>query len=114
MIDEAGTITNWSVASQVKGTEPITSIDFFPGVVEVEGVKYIYLATGCESGAVSLYRATFETPTQFLLVQHVDNALVPDSVVKQLSWNPKSVVDKAELAVASEDSSLRVLDINLL
>ena len=96
-------------------TSAVTAIAFLQATIE----GTIIVATGEETGKVSVYAiASEDLSTSRSLV--LDNTICPSKSITQLSWRPSNKAlrngsapelepsNKHELAVASEDSSLRI------
>ncbi|KAB8291590.1 hypothetical protein EYC80_006390 [Monilinia laxa] len=88
---------------------PVTAIDFFDAMVGND----VHLAVGTEVGRFRVYRVTVGeeiTVTEVLL--EINNNYYPSKAITQLAWKPssKDTAETAgmELAIASEDSSLRI------
>ncbi|EHK50714.1 uncharacterized protein TrAtP1_011258 [Trichoderma atroviride] len=91
--------------SSLASDGPVTSVDFLTQPV---GNKYV-LAVGTESGRVSLCTVA-EDGSSILELPTSPELILPKTVL-QLAWRPVSKDENAakyELAVAGEDSSLRV------
>ncbi|KAL7903479.1 WD40 repeat-like protein [Trichoderma sp. TUCIM 5745] len=102
---EDNTKPQFTQVSSLASDGPVTSVDFLTQPV---GNKYI-LAVGTESGRVSL--CTVAEDGSSVLELPTSPELVLPKTVLQLAWRPVSKDENAakyELAVAGEDSSLRV------
>ncbi|RHZ67464.1 hypothetical protein CDV55_106704 [Aspergillus turcosus] len=91
----------------------VTAVSILPSVLDAS----FFLATGEESGKLSIYQVTVDG-LEARHVATVDRLVSPSRAITQLSWRPlhrKDVRDtecRFELAVASEDSSVRVYAIS--
>ncbi|RHZ47668.1 Elongator subunit ELP2 [Aspergillus thermomutatus] len=91
----------------------VTAVSIFPSVLEAS----FFLATGEENGKLSIYQVTVDS-LEARHVATVDRLVSPSRAITQLTWRPlhrKDVGDtegRFELAVASEDSSVRVYAIS--
>ncbi|KAG9250863.1 elongator protein 2 [Emericellopsis atlantica] len=103
--DEAGKLSFAQLASIPTG-EPVTAVDFLPRVV---GGKCV-LAVGTESGQLSLHNID-EASGEVVNLPRLEELQIPKTVL-QLSWRPGTDADKAELAIAGDDSSLRLFSLS--
>ncbi|KAF7125501.1 hypothetical protein CNMCM5793_001740 [Aspergillus hiratsukae] len=91
----------------------VTAVSILPNVLDAS----FFLATGEESGKLSISQVTVDG-LEARHVATVDRLVSPSRAITQLSWrpfHPKEVIDtecRFELAVASEDSSVRVYAIS--
>lgn len=92
----------------------ISAISFYPQTLPNTYV----LAVGEDSGEVSIYHIAMDSLEPKHLIS-VDRRLAPSKTVTQLAWRPSTKADeeekgqpKFELAVASEDTSMRVYAIS--
>jgi elongator complex protein 2 len=91
----------------------VTAVSILPSVLDAS----FFLATGEESGKLSIYQVTVGG-LGARQVATVDRLVSPSRAVTQLSWRPSHQKDvretecRYELAVASEDSSVRVYAIS--
>ncbi|KAI1812887.1 elongator complex protein [Poronia punctata] len=91
-----------SCINTIAQTHPVTAIDFLP---RMNGAGNFVLAVGTEVGKISIYfidGATLAVSSDFSLRPQ----LCLTKPVLQLSWRP--LANSSELAVAGDDSSLRV------
>jgi elongator complex protein 2 len=99
---------------------PVTAVDFLPQVVDGE----LYLAVGEDSGLISLHALDLQTLSETKENYSLPKRDCPSKAITQLSWRPterlrqrdtgEEEVDPKptfELAVASEDSSVRIYSI---
>ncbi|RDW89310.1 WD40 repeat-like protein [Coleophoma cylindrospora] len=96
-------------------TSSVTAIDFCQiPVSEAEGTEQTLLAVGTESGMVTVY---FLCGLEVIKEKSIDLSLRPKAskAITQLAWKPVAPQgagqQKLELAIASEDSSLRIFSI---
>ncbi|KAG2417214.1 hypothetical protein HFD88_008433 [Aspergillus terreus] len=88
---------------------PVTAISFLPLAHNASFV----LAVGEESGELSVYQIAAQT-LEATCIANIDKAMSPSKAITQLAWRPTAVKDggsKFELAVASEDTSMRIFEI---
>jgi elongator complex protein 2 len=91
----------------------VTAVSVLPSVFDAS----FFLATGEESGKLSIYQVTVDG-LEARHVATVDRSVSPSRAITQLSWRPSHLKDvrdtecRFELAVASEDSSVRVYAIS--
>lgn len=101
-------------ATNLELTAPVTAIDFHSRLLDGS----LFLALGAEDGEAAIY--TFNIP--HLTLQKTfkfDNALCPSNSVTTLAWRPTHAASESDhiddqdiqLAMASEDSSLRLLSV---
>ncbi|APA15152.1 hypothetical protein SS1G_08752 [Sclerotinia sclerotiorum 1980 UF-70] len=96
---------------------PITALDFLDKIIG----NAIYLAIGTELGRFNIYRVTVDgdaiTVTEVLLDMGSSKNYYPSKAITQLAWKPQRSSNNTpehdenidmELAIASEDSSLRI------
>ncbi|KAJ5715742.1 Elongator complex protein 2 [Penicillium malachiteum] len=93
-------------------TSPVSAIAFLPSPYK----NSFILAAGEDTGAVSIHRIAADTLEASLVVA-VDKTMSPSKTITQLSWRPVSgpeVDEKSsfDLAVASEDNSMRIYAIS--
>ncbi|EFQ27915.1 WD domain-containing protein [Colletotrichum graminicola] len=101
---EGGTM-EFALASSLAFDGPVTAVDFL-GRQGTAGE--LILAVGTESGKISLCTLAPETFQSVGTVQLVPHLCLPKPVA-QLAWRPSnSDGDADELAIAGEDSSLRI------
>ncbi|TGO09282.1 hypothetical protein BTUL_0172g00040 [Botrytis tulipae] len=91
---------------------PVTAIDFCD---EVVGESTVYLAVGTEVGRFKIYRVEIgDEITVHEVELQISNNYYPSKAITQLAWKPSSKetsennTTSMELAIASEDSSLRI------
>ncbi|KAF2087239.1 WD40 repeat-like protein [Saccharata proteae CBS 121410] len=88
----------------------VTAVAFYPQVLR----SRIVLAYGTESGAISVKSLGLLDLTEEGEAHQLDHAILPSDAITQLSWRPsKGNMGKSdmELAVGSEDCSLRIYGI---
>ncbi|KAF5871383.1 putative rna polymerase ii elongator protein [Botrytis fragariae] len=104
---EGGFVCKATIASEA----PVTAIDFYD---EVVGESTVYLAVGTEVGRFKIYRVEIgDEITVAELPLEISNNYYPSKAITQLAWKPSSKETSEnttgmELAIASEDSSLRI------
>ncbi|OBT78466.1 hypothetical protein VF21_00930 [Pseudogymnoascus sp. 05NY08] len=101
--------------TSIKEDGPITAIDFAGALLQDNRA---WLAVGTETGRLVIYLISLTDLTVVKKVD-VDTSLCPAKAITQLSWKPVSGTtdvkeEEFELAVASEDCSLRVLSLGRL
>jgi elongator complex protein 2 len=90
---------------------PVTAVSFLHTCVNGDNV----LAMGLENGQVILYLLTTENLNEKKSIT-LDASLYPNKAVTELAWRPfpqHTSRKDCELAVASEDSSLRIIHIDI-
>ncbi|KAK6334936.1 hypothetical protein TWF718_010376 [Orbilia javanica] len=104
----------WGCIETVKFEEPITAIDILDRVVDLDGGRFVALAVGLESGAWSVYRAKVKesggTEGWERWIE-VDGYITPAQAITQIAWRPTGEDKSFEVAISSEDSSVRIYDI---
>ncbi|KAF8859623.1 WD40 repeat-like protein [Acephala macrosclerotiorum] len=112
-MDDGG--VTFGVKNSIKEEHPVTAIDFTT-TVTVNGK--VYLAVGTEVGRVRVY--TLEVKDNFEIkevgLSFPSTYPFPTKAITQLAWKPSSPTHTEssqtfELAIASEDSSLRIYSI---
>jgi elongator complex protein 2 len=105
--------------ASIAKSSPVTAVDFLPQVVNGQ----LYLAVGEDSGLMSLHALDPQTLSETKTGFSVPKRECPSKAVTQLSWCPterlrqqgrEEEVDRKptfELAVTSEDSSVRIYSI---
>ncbi|WQF79767.1 Putative elongator complex protein [Colletotrichum destructivum] len=102
---QEGGKTEFALASSIAFDGPVTAVDFL-GRQSAGGE--IVLAVGTESGKISLCTLAPETFQSAGTVQLASHLCLPKPVA-QLAWRPSDDSnDTDELAIAGEDSSLRI------
>ncbi|KAI1876444.1 hypothetical protein JX265_003970 [Neoarthrinium moseri] len=91
-----------SLAASIPATHPVTALDFLPR--KTEDGKFV-LATGTEEGKVTIHTVDVETLNVISSID-LQHELSVAKAVLQLAWRPDAA--RNELAIAGEDSSLRV------
>ncbi|ROT39177.1 elongator complex protein [Sodiomyces alkalinus F11] len=109
---DAGGKVNFTQQAEITCDTPVTAVDFLGHSVPQGGVV---LALGTEAGRVSLYSVTFASgDTQASRILQLPDDLCLPKPVSQLAWRPSRGVEEnnekrtQELAIAGEDSSLRI------
>jgi len=93
---------------------PVTAVGFFDGLV---GLDQAYLAIGTEVGMFKIYVLNTNqfSVTAVKLVNTISYPS-PSKAITQLAWKPAQQNGKKndlmEIAIASEDSSLRIYSLN--
>ncbi|WEW61888.1 Elongator subunit elp2 [Emydomyces testavorans] len=106
---------NFTCKSTITVTRPVTAIDFLP--VPMGGK--IHLAVGDDSGEISVHEIAADglAPEKSVTIRKLES---PSKAITQLSWRPistagrKDEASRYQLAVASEDSSVRIYNIDNL
>ncbi|KAH9241528.1 hypothetical protein K456DRAFT_1718209 [Colletotrichum gloeosporioides 23] len=97
--------TEFTLASSIAFDGPVTAVDFL-GRLGPGGE--LILAVGTESGKISIYTLAPESFQSTATLQLAPQFCLPKPVA-QLSWRPSKSPDAGhELAIAGEDSSLRI------
>jgi elongator complex protein 2 len=89
---------------------PVTAVSFLSQPLD----NGILLAIGLETGGLFLHLLSTENIAS-KSVRALDTSLCPNKAITSLSWRPTDVMASREmysLAVASEDSSLRILEVS--
>ncbi|KAG9232771.1 WD40-repeat-containing domain protein [Amylocarpus encephaloides] len=104
--------TSFTCKSTLTETVPVTAIDFLDSMI---GDGLAYLAAGSETGFVAVHSVDFKNnfKVQTLAVYLPSHYPNPTRQVTQLAWKPTHAENRdgepdVSLAMASEDSSLRV------
>jgi len=97
--------------STISETHPVTAIDFLDSMVG----DVAYLAVGSETGFFAIHSVDFKNgfSIQMLAVKFPRTYPTSSKAITQLAWKPAKSQNEEEgpdmqLAIASEDSSLRV------
>lgn len=102
----------------IKFSAPVTALDFLPSVL---GERLI-LAVGREDGGISIYEGSLDKGlNEWILRVEVDGALTPGGAVLEMKWRREGgKVDGdgegrmvRELAVAGEDGSVRIYEVEV-
>ncbi|KAF3275979.1 hypothetical protein TWF970_006589 [Orbilia oligospora] len=105
---------DWGCTETVKFEEPITAIDILDRVIDLDEGQFVVLAVGLESGAWSVYKAKvkegggIEGWGQWV---EVDGYIAPAKAITQIAWKPSGEDKTFEVAISSEDSSVRIYEI---
>ncbi|PGH30767.1 elongator complex protein 2 [[Emmonsia] crescens] len=104
---------SFTCKTTVSLSHPVTAVDFLPVVV---GGDLVYLAVGLDTGRVSIHAFAIDGLGEVGEGMVLPVLECPSKAVTQLAWRPvsgegKEVDGGYELAVASEDSSVRVFRI---
>ncbi|KUJ20166.1 WD40 repeat-like protein [Mollisia scopiformis] len=111
-VEDGGGEVNFVLKTKIAAEHPVTAIDFATAPM-ADGK--VYLATGTEVGRVRVYcinvKESFEAVELDSSFQSTYS--FPTKAITQLAWRPTSKEggDEVELAIASEDSSLRIFSI---
>ncbi|PYH66070.1 6PF2K-domain-containing protein [Aspergillus vadensis CBS 113365] len=91
--------------STIPLTTPVTALAFLPQIYN----NSFFVATGEESGAVSVYQVAVDS-LEASHLSSIDKLASPSKAITQLSWRPVPDADirNFALAVASEDTSTRI------
>lgn len=94
-------------------TVAVSAVAFLPTTYK----NSFILASGEDSGTVSIHRVSVETLESQQVVT-IDQAVAPSRAITQLSWRPVTTAEaesnaRFELAVASEDTSVRIFAISM-
>ncbi|KAK6529595.1 hypothetical protein TWF281_008766 [Arthrobotrys megalospora] len=106
----------WGCTETVKFEEPITAIDILDRVVESGGGRFVVLAVGLESGVWSVYKAKVKESGGIEAWEKwtaVDGYIVPDKTITQIAWRPTAEGTSFEVAISSEDGSVRIYDVQI-
>ncbi|KAK6511539.1 hypothetical protein TWF481_000451 [Arthrobotrys musiformis] len=104
----------WGCIETVKFEEPITAIDILDQAIDLEGGRFVVLAVGLESGAWSVYKAKVKEGGGIEGWQEwiqVDGYIAPAKAITQIAWKPTGEDKSFEVAISSEDSSVRIYEI---
>ncbi|OJD15323.1 hypothetical protein AJ78_04407 [Emergomyces pasteurianus Ep9510] len=104
---------SFTCKTTVSFSHPVTAIEFLPVVV---GGDRVYVAVGLDTGRISIHAFGSEGLGEIGGAMALPELECPSKAVTQLSWRPvgekgEQVDGGYELAVASEDSSVRVFRI---
>ncbi|KAH8600776.1 quinon protein alcohol dehydrogenase-like superfamily [Bisporella sp. PMI_857] len=109
--------SEWKHKATIPEEGPVTAIDF-PDVLL--GEYKTYLAVGLESGVFKIYVVDLKDSFSVTAVELSEpiSSPYPSKAITQLAWKPSQETEQGikrlELAIASEDSSLRVYSITPL
>lgn len=114
-------------------TEPVTAVAFSPRAPSTPSnpsIARYHLAVGCESGAITVWRVEVVVPSlssssytlpsvavdwggaRCSLIVRVDPVVAPCAAVRRLSFRPLTSGGGDQLAVASADHTVRIIDLN--
>ncbi|KAF9507357.1 hypothetical protein BS47DRAFT_1373915 [Hydnum rufescens UP504] len=103
--------TTWSVIHAIKLKEGATAVDFLPA----DSHQRRRLAVGLENGEVIVYASALKTPNSWQTEVHLDSSVANVDQIHRLAWRPKNSAEGVyELAVCSEDRSLRIIRLSVL
>ncbi|CZR58957.1 related to ELP2-29 kDa subunit of elongator and elongating RNA polymerase II holoenzyme [Phialocephala subalpina] len=109
-MDDEG--VDFSLRASIKEENAVTAVDF---TTVVMGDGKVYLAVGTEVGRVRVYTLDVKKNFEVKEVELIFPSTYPfpEKAITQLAWKPESpsstgTSKTAELAIASEDSSLRI------
>jgi len=103
--------TTWSVIHVIKLKEGATAVDFLPA----DSHQRRRLAVGLENGEVIVYASALKTPDSWQTEVHLDSSVAHVDQIHRLAWRPKNSAEGVyELAVCSEDRSLRIIRLSVL
>ncbi|PGG97870.1 elongator complex protein 2 [Blastomyces parvus] len=110
---EEGQEVSFTCKSTVSFTSPVTAIDFLS---EVVGGDRFYLAVGLDTGKISIHAFAIDGLGEVQEAMALPALECPSKGITQLAWRPVGAEGKGadegyKLAVASEDSSVRVFKI---
>ncbi|RPB00114.1 WD40 repeat-like protein [Choiromyces venosus 120613-1] len=102
--------SGWVSKATLKFEAPITALDFLGEVIDGK----CWLAIGLEDGGLYVYCVKVgDWPNMELFVK-LDDRITPDKSVTQITWRPtEGQLGKKEMAVSSEDFSVRVYSISI-
>ena len=105
----------------ISATFSVTAVAFLPTLIH----DAIVLAYGLEDGSIYLARFGKEVDEAAIVKEEFPSTLLPSMSVTEMAWRPLAVVDSAasqseghrlgyyEIAVASEDGSVRIYETSL-
>jgi len=104
----------WNCTATLKFDEPVTAVDFYGQVMN----DSLFLAIGLEGGDLFVYRAKVGQVEEWNLLERVDSRFTPDKTVTEISWRSNQRIGKEspetlEFAVASEDASVRLYEVDI-
>lgn len=105
----------FGLGGEMKEGEPVTAVDFLP---EVTTEGKMVLAVGTEAGRVMVVTLGVAEEGKVEVVRKavLDKGLWLPGTVVQLAWRPKTAEQdekKRELAIAGEDGSLRIYEVEV-
>ena len=110
--------TTWTAVRTLATEQPVTAVAFFHAVVG-DG-RAIVLAAGLEQGDILVYVLGVESGgLEEVRSTKIPAPLAPRESIKRLAWRPRSCGyghdndDMAQLAIASEDHSVRIAEVAL-
>ncbi|KAK6354128.1 hypothetical protein TWF730_008548 [Orbilia blumenaviensis] len=104
----------WECTETFKFQEPITAIDVLDQVIDLDGERFVVLAAGLENGAWGVCKAKVKENGGIEGWEgwiEVDRYIVPDRTITQIAWRPVGEEKGFEVAISSEDSSVRIYDL---
>ncbi|KLJ12455.1 elongator complex protein 2 [Blastomyces silverae] len=110
---EEGQGVSFTCKSTISFASPVTAIDFLS---EVVGGDRFYLAVGLDTGRISVHAFAIDGLGEVREAMALPALECPSKAITQLAWRPvgaegKEADEGYELAVASEDSSVRVFKV---
>lgn len=104
----------WSEAGTIKLDDAGTAVD----LLSARADGRIFMAVGLENGHVSIYSGERGVPGKWTLLTKLDSSIASVDQIYQLAWRPGGERDgqageRSQLALCSEDRTLRLLDVRL-
>lgn len=94
----------------LKTETPVTSVSTHCQILQ-DGSAIV--AVGNEEGQISIYKANSASDETFTKVYDIPAAWLPATRISKLSFSPKTVSGRLQLAVGSTDSSVRVFQLSI-
>ncbi|EJD53840.1 WD40 repeat-like protein [Auricularia subglabra TFB-10046 SS5] len=106
--------TAWSEAGTIKLDDAGTAVD----LLSARADGRIYMAVGLENGHVSIYSGERGVPGKWTLFTKLDSSIASVDQIYQLAWRPGGECggqagERPQVALCSEDRTLRLLDVRL-
>ncbi|EEB09495.1 elongator complex subunit Elp2 [Schizosaccharomyces japonicus yFS275] len=107
----------WKLDEETKSAKNVSALQFPTPVTAVDFAPFLYqdkllFAVGTESGALFIWQCPHQDLTKWKPTK-VPNELNPGKTITCLSWRPVLCDSTVQLLVASDDTSVRILNIKL-
>ena len=102
------TETDFQLKSTIAATSAVTAVACSRNLAQDQ----IVFAFGTEGGEIGIGVVSVETLTEARITM-VAEKFSPAKTINQIVWRPNTQGEKGQLAVASDDTSVRIFDVNL-